>query len=207
MTMRDKMPSYEARFWEQIREALGGQENSSRTDLAEHASDAAEPSVYIYLLDTSSLWTISTRWETPALAYYEQFAKQERQYRAQWGAMAAEAISEASRTDGDASDPQTIMALQLATIGLYSNRSLQDAGATGPGETSGHWLALLYRLVDGTETVRYAGFLAPKNKMMDMDTITKHASAVVHADLSVEHSPAYRLIREAGGINLSPDLG
>ncbi|MBS0344785.1 MAG: hypothetical protein JSS56_30140 [Proteobacteria bacterium] len=200
----------EAAFWKGVVTNLNEPSPNWGLDLhPDREPDSVD--VFIYLVDTSSLWLAGA-----AIAPTQLTALQEEHDRQGGGegaagsgdlVLAAACIAAASGAGDAAASPEILAAFACAVRAIAASQAYAEAREHEcPLLGNHHWMLLLYRLANGEAVAAIGHDDEPYHGMLERSVALECVQRMVEEDLGSSDAAINQAVKRAGGVSLAPEL-
>jgi hypothetical protein len=159
-----------------------------------------DQSVRLYLLDTSTGWTVAGAMPPKAFGQAIKQAKAAGLTGSKLLSAADGCMAAASRGQLAHDAPEVLRALQVVTAALTVTKAYDMVKP----DFAGHWVYLAYRGLDASITCRPAFFRAHVPGFVPVESLHQFARLVVAQDLANKAGQVSTMLKRAGGFIIAP---
>lgn len=163
--------------------------------------DLASYTARVYLVDTSTGWTVAGALQPSGFAAVTRAQKDAGLTPDQVNDIAGQAISRLGRDQPGADAPEVAQAIQLTAAALAGTQTFKTVEPTG---LDGHWIYIGYRMLDASTICRPGFFRTGAPGFADPNAITHYVRQVLAHDLGSAKSMTGQMLKRAGGAILAP---
>jgi len=157
-------------------------------------------SVHLYLVDTSTGWTMAAAMPPKAFGKAISQAKAVGLTGSKLQTVADQAFMACSRAGLGHDAPQVVQAIQLVTAALTVTKTYEIVKP----DFAGHWLYLGYRGHDMSAICRPAFFRAHVSGFVPVESLHQFTRQLVEQDLANTKGQVGTMLKRAGGALISP---